>query len=625
VRVRLHASLPVEPRVKRRTLYRFSAGLILALAPLVCLGEPQTEWEPIIPVLAPANQAQLAEADLALNDTFTLQGVQAVARRQATGGFDWTYQGPRNDPEWAWFFNRHSYFVPLVQAYVRTHDERYPEFLFNTLDDWITQHPAPGRISFSAAWRPLEAARRILDSWTFVYLKLGDHPAFTQERRARFLASVYAHGEQLRHHHALYGNHLITEMLALAQLSLVFKQHGDCAEWLNYSLEQLDKNYTEQVYPDGAFKELSAHYQRVVALNYQDLLTLLETSGRNDLADAWRPRVNKLWTYLASIIQPDGGNPLNNDSDQENLLNLLQANAPDLAVNETATCWLPYAGQAVFRSPGTAKTPALWAFFDTGPRGTDHDHADRLHLSVSVGPREFLVDNGRYTYAPGPWRDYFAGPTGHNVILFDGQGSDQGPAKVDEPNVLGHFFAKAEIEVAYGDAAFATVANPRAGDWRRIVVHLRNTGWIVVDRIVAFQPTTLSTQWHWHPNCDVLPADPLKGQFIRNGPSSVQLQIASNAPTGNWQVIRGSDQPVQGWYSERFNSKAPAACTLYNQAVQRPVINVWLITPRDEKSPAAQFAVTFETTGQLVIRAQFACGEQELRLDPEKPEAVTLR
>ncbi len=606
-----------SPRGWRLTL------LLLAAWPRISAAvEAAVTWEPLFNGKGPADDATLAEADQALRDTFTLQGLQGVAARRPDGGFDWSDRGPRDDPEWAWFFNRQRYFTATSQAYLRTLDDRYAEFTFATLDDWIRQHPAPGRMSFSAAWRPLEAARRILDSWTFVYLQLGAHPAFTPERRARFVASVHAHGEQLRHHHALAGNHLITEMLALAQLSLVFPADAAAGEWLDYSLEKLECAYAEQVYPDGTHTELSAHYQRGVALVYQRLVTLLETAGRKDLADVWRPRVDSLWAYLAAVMQPSGANPLNNDSDQENLTLTLREHAPELAAGDQRSHWFPYAGQALFRSRSSAADATLWAFFDAGPRGTDHDHADRLHLSVSIGTREFLVDNGRYTYRPGPWRDYFAGPSGHNIVLFDGKGSDQGPQKVGQSGVLGRFFAQGNIELAYGDTGFAAGDNPRAGDWRRVVIHLREVGWLVVDRLVAFQPVELSTLWHWSPACDALPADETRGQVIRLGAGALRIQVASSASAGNWQVVRGSSQPIQGWYSDRFNFKTPASCTVFTQRLAGPMTNVWLLTPSEESREDTRLAVDFKPTGKLGIRVRAANLERQLEFDPEHPEAV---
>ena len=567
--------------------------------------------------------ASPAQSDSVLRHEFTLQGVTAQQPlRPDGGGYDWDWRGPRDDPEWSWFFNRHGWFPELQAAYQKTGDTRYLHALLDTLDDWIVTHPAPGRITFSAAWRPLEAARRLVDSWLVVMPAAAQSPLFTPERRERYRTSLAAHGEHLRRHHAFGGNHLVTEMLALVQLALAEPELPGASEWLAYGLDQLALAYDDQVYPDGSHKELSAHYQRVIALNYQRLLVLLDTAGRPELADAWRPRVQRLWRYFIAIMRPDGGNPLNNDSDQENILHLLQQNAPRLAALPDTTHWLPHAGQAVFRSG--RDTSAWWAFFDTGPRGTDHDHADRLHFSLSLGTRPFLVDNGRYTYRPGPWRDYFAGPAGHNVLLLDGAGSAQGPRAVRSPDSLGRFFMRETFEVARGDASFASGANPRAADWRRIVVHVRDHGWIVIDRLIVFQPVALTTLWHWHPACETLPSDDPSAQLIRHDTAALRLHVASSATGGAWRTALGETGPVQGWHSERFNFKTPAPCTLYTQRTARPVTNVWLFAPSAPQPSRDALAVNFNATGTLAIRAHIAGASATLAIDPEKPESAAL-
>jgi len=494
--------------------------------------------------------------------------------------------------------------------------------LLDTLDDWIVAHPAPGRITFSAAWRPLEAARRLVDSWLVVMPAAAQSPLFSPERRERYRTSLAAHGEHLRRHHAFGGNHLVTEMLALVQLALAEPDLPGASEWLAYGLDQLALAYENQVYPDGAHKELSAHYQRVIALNYQRLLVLLESAGRHELADAWRPRARLLWSYFIAIMRPDGGNPLNNDSDQENILGLLQQSAPELAALPDTTRWLPYAGQAVFRSGRGAG--AWWAFFDTGPRGTDHDHADRLHFSLSLGTLPFLVDNGRYTYRPGAWRDYFAGPAGHNVLLLNGAGSDQGPRAVRAADSLGRFFSRENFEAAYGDATFTAGANPRAADWRRIVIHVRDHGWIVIDRLIAFQPVALTTLWHWHPVCETLPANDSSTQLIRNDTATLRMQVASSAPGGTWRNALGDTEPVQGWHSDRFNFKTPAPCTLYTQHTARPVTNIWLFAADTKRPSPDRLTATFNDNGTLTLRARFAEDVITLTIDPEKPESASL-
>lgn len=559
--------------------------------------------------------ADIAEADAALADTFTLQGVTATQPRRANGGYDWDWRGPRDDPEWSWFFNRHEAFITAERSWRTTGDRRYIEWIFDTLDDWIVTHPSPGRMSFSAAWRPLEAARRILGPWTVVYENLRDDPAFTAGRRERFLASVRAHGEQLRHHHALAGNHLITEMLALAQLCLVFPETDNTEEWLAYALSRLAREYDAQVYPDGAYKELSTHYQRVVAVNYQSLLDLLVKAGRLDEARDWRERSERLWDYLRLVQKPDGTAPVNNDSDQENVASLLRAHAPRITGEPPReTVALPYAGQIVFRGGDT--TASQWAFFDRGPHGTAHQHADRLQFSLSIGNANFLVDNGRYTYAPGPWRDYFAGPAGHNIVMIDGHGGETGPDAVETGKPPPTTLAIGERwESAFGDSRFAFDGNPRAADWRRIVVNLRGDGWLVIDHVVTFGPRTVDTLWHWHPDCAVTPDGP-SGLLVQNGRQSLRVALATTGSDVTLRQARGEENPVQGWHSVRFNQRLAATGTTARQTTRGPVLNVWFFTPGSRQ---ADVVIQRRNGNRLVLMLIRPDESTQLTLDLDNP------
>ncbi|MDF3057814.1 MAG: heparinase [Rariglobus sp.] len=559
----------------------------------------------------PTVTSHAAAAD-ALEDSFTLQGLRARQPRGPDGGFDWRWTGPNRDPEWAWFFNRHGWFPDLWHAWETTADPRYRDALFTTLGDWIAANPPPRHFSFSHAWRPLEAARRLLGSWLPLRGAILEDPAAGSVLTTQFQASLQDHGRHLRAHHALGGNHLVTEMLALVRLALSLPGHPPAPDWLAYGLDRLDRSYREQVYPDGAYKELSSHYQRIVTLNYQQLLDTLREARRDDLTAAWTPRVERLWAYVRDVTTPAGFNPLNNDSDREPYARLLRSQAPALA--ERPPCHavhFAWAGQTVFRDTANR----LWGFFDAGPRGTDHDHADFLSFTLALGTREFLVDNGRHTYAPGPWRDYFAGPAAHNILLLDHRACDQGPRAVSSAPRRATFQRASRHTLAWGDGVFALDGNPRAADWRRIVVHLDDLGWIVLDRVVTFAPHRLSTQWHWHPGC-ALPADPdpAGGLRIRHAESRLRLRLLTNASRGLAELAVGRTLPApQGWFSARFNHREPAPALLHHQDVTGTVINAWLFQPGD----APEIRAALLQDGRLRLAFE---NEASFILDPAQPE-----
>jgi hypothetical protein len=502
--------------------------------------------------------------------------------------------GPNKDPEWAWFFNRHGWFPDLWQQWQTTADTRYRDALFDTLKDWIASNPPPGHFTFSPAWRPLEAARRLLGSWLPLRPALLVEPSFDLAQRTRFEASLQAHGHHLRTHHALGGNHVVTEMLALVRLALALSGHPPAAGWLAYALNRLDRAYDDQVYPDGAYKELSSHYQRIVTLNYQQLLDTLRAAGNDDLVEIWEPRVERLWSYIRDVATPAGFNPLNNDSDREPYGRLLRDHAPALAEHPPhRATHFPWAGQTAFHD----ETNRHWGFFDAGPRGTDHDHADHLSFTLSLGPRDFLVDNGRHTYSPGPWRDYFAGPAAHNIVLLDNNSSDQGPRAVSGAPRHTAFRDAGDCTLAWGDGVFSLDDNARAADWRRVVIHCHYLGWIVVDRVVTFAPRLLSTQWHWHPGCAV-PRHPevANGIRVRHADARLHMRLATTAPGGLTEVVSGRTQPTpQGWFSARFNQREPAPALLHHQPIGAPVSNAWIFQPAD--APAMN--AVFDADGRL--------------------------
>ncbi len=565
----------------------------------------------LIALLALPARANRAVADASLEHVFNLQGVTATQPlRAGAAGYDWDWRGPRDDPEWAWFFNRHQWFPALLKAYQETGDTRYRDALLDTLDDWILTHPAPSRISFSSAWRPLEAARRLLQSWLPIADELQKLDGFTPERAARFRASLVDHGEHLKTRHAFSGNHLVTEMLALARLALVMPDLPGGDSWLAYALDQLDRAYAKQVYPDGTHTELSTHYQRVIALNYQELLDLLRHHGRDDLAEQWAPRVELLWRYVAAVMTPAGGNPLNNDSDREHYHHLLSLHAPAMLDAPRATTHFPWAGQTVFRG---GPNHSHWAFFEAGPRGTDHDHADHLQLNIAVGPAAFLVDNGRYTYQPGPWREFFAGPRGHNVVLLDGRGSDAQPRRVSAAPIPERFRREAGFEIAWGDATFSTAANARAGDWRRVVVHAPGEGWVVIDHVVAFAARELTTQWHWAPEAELTPRED-GGLAARNGKAS----LTATAPgDGTWLLSRGAEQPLpRGWFSPRFNIREPAPQADYVQPLRGARTNVWVFSAQEAGDHKNGLSAEVLERGRIRIRST----DTEIVLDPGRLE-----
>lgn len=554
-----------------------SLGILSFSLYFACWSQAAPELNRELPAFS---QAQLKTAEAALADTFTFQGATGSPLIEHSAKYDWQHGGPKNDKEWAWFLNRHRYFEELYLAYSATGDGRYAQKLFTILADWLELYESPpNRISFSTAWRPLEAARRMLESWDLIYVKLWNDPNFPEDIKPKFLRSLDSHGDYLQAHHAWYGNHLITEMLALLKLALMRPEAENSAQWQRYALDKLEQEYEAQFYPEGAQKELSAHYQRVVLLNYQLLITLLESAEETELLTRWNPRVDRMWDYFAAIQKPSGFAPLNNDSDLENIRHLTQMHRGASAPMPIQSSYFKQAGHVIFRQNDEHAQP-LWAFFDIGPRGSDHQHEDFLQFSLSLGDTDLLVDNGRYTYQPGPWREYFQSATSHNILLVDGKSSDHPPNTAEGP-LNGCGFTQVDaIEAAWGTTRFPEPGGANT-QWQRIALNLPDQALLLLDHLVTFEPRTIDGFWHSGPQTDWQILSPNSFLIGEKSSNSMQVQhISSSATPTTTCIIKGQIEPtVQGWHSPRFNQKKASPCLTYQTTIDRPSVLAWLFTP----------------------------------------------
>ncbi|MEM7791206.1 MAG: alginate lyase family protein, partial [Verrucomicrobiota bacterium] len=550
-------------------------------------------------------------------NVFEFQGLKDNPSLGNADSYDWDHGGPKNDKEWAWFLNRHRYFEDLYVAFRKTGDPKYKEKLFQILDDWLGKYAdAPSGMSFSSAWRPLEAARRVLESWDIIYLKLWSDPNFESSLKSKFLASLENHGDYLQNHHALFGNHLITEMIALLKVSLLLPEAKNSSQWQEYALSKLSKEYDKQVYPEGAHKELSSHYQRVVALNYEKLLSLLKISENTDLIEAWTPKVDRLWEYFSAIQKPNGYAPLNNDSDRENVFSLLKRNGRDPS-QPIDSLYFPNAGQVVIR--GDARRASnLWSFFDIGPRGSDHQHEDFMHVSLSFGDLDVLVDNGRYTYQPGKWRNYFQGPRSHNLLLVDELQTESKPNVAKGPLHGTGFIEGSHYEAAWGNASFHNTVGDREADWQRIVIRVPSDNLLIIDHLITFKTRLIEGYWHSAPLVDwTLHSDHITAEkdassskitYANSGTESLDLSLE----------IGVNAQTVAGWHSPRFNLKKPAYSLHYQTTVSTPTVFAWLFSHQNDPSAIKAIELNgrefrlayqndegnFEIGGRLPIRGE---------------------
>lgn len=554
----------------------------------------QKSWpEPLVDQLLMPSGNQSAEnrriADDLLEDVFTLQGITAKQPRLAGGGLDWYHGGPKDDKEWSWFLNRHRYLLNLLDAHATTGDRRYIQVVDALLHDWVLANPFPDRFNLTAPWRALETARRIDRSWLETMIALRNHPDFRPETFLLMLSSLPDHAVNLMQYPTPSGNHRLTEHAMLGKLAVFFPEFRDAPLWKRVATDVVLELALEQNYPDGSYKELANHYQLVALRSFQQLYNLLSVTEKDADALRLRPHLEKMWSYVVGVMRPNLSGPLNNDSDLDpNGKRVAEAASyfdrddwrtylDGTSEEAQPSRFYPWAGHAVMRD--SWRPDARWAFFDLGPLGTAHEHADRLHLSISLGQQDFLVDKGRYTYVRGPLRDYFRGPRGHNLVLLNGKGSQVPPREVTTPMEVVHAISP-HRELYGGSVAFR---GPVSGEGyhTRYVWFFRNTGWIVIDEVVAFGPYELTTLWHFHPDISVMAE---ASGLVASAPDGQTLYLIHDRIVGHavsdgaYELRRGQATPeYAGWYSAQFNERLPAWEARYRERISGPITKAWLI------------------------------------------------
>jgi hypothetical protein len=507
-------------------------------------------------------------------------------------------------------------------AWKESGNERYLAVFNQIIQDWVIHHPLPPagdsiyivldpsknidwRDIGEVEWRTLEAGNRLGASWPQLFYAFQADEGFLPATCLLMLSSFADQAGYLRKYHKSGHNWTTMEMNGLALTGLAFPEFKDAADWADYALKVMSGEINRQVYPDGVQSEISTKTQWVALQRFESVANHFLNAGR-DISPAYLQRLEEMYNYLAYSMRPDGHQPINNDSDREDLRPRVRnavekferADWAYIATNGKEgvrpeigpTVTFPWAGIHVLRNGWDAN--AHWAFFDTGPYGTGHQHRDKLHLSVAAYGKDLLVDGGRYTHQdyfsfdPAIWRGYFRSSFSHNVILVDGKGQNAGPVRTDTALTDGVDYVHAP---AY-DYAFGTFADgfeEVEGEisHTRSLLYLRDRFWVVLDQIKTDRPRKLETLWHFAPDCIV---NQDGQQAVSNNPEGANLRIV---PLGSveWQVemVSGQEKPfIQGWYSENYGIKEPNPTLVYTTNIPQSSTFAWLLVPANGPVPA---------------------------------------
>lgn len=193
-----------------------------------------------------------------------------------------------------------------------------------------------------------------------------------------------------------------------------------------------------------------------------------------------------------------------------------------------------------------------------------HAHSDALAVFMESDGEVLLGDAGRYSYTPGPVRDYFKSAAAHSTVQPPGRSGAIMLPIVSAPRdastgseivwtadlMVGAVQASRVVRVPSGgrdlvvnDAFFAASAAPDSGAPQSVTV-LWNLGKDVTEVVAV--PNTEAGTWAWA-------LETRRGQRAR-----VELTVRGEPlPVANVQLSHGRHEPMAGWYSPKQSVKRP--------------------------------------------------------------------
>ena len=347
--------------------------------------------------------------------------------------------------EWTYIaLNRMYFWQDLANAYWATLDEKYAKEWVAELESWIRDNPVPLEAGFgdTVTWRTIEAGIRMSEVWPDVYYHFLLSPSFTPQANLSYAKSVLEHAQRLQRIIRDYPNHggnwVTMECNGLCTAAMLFPEWKTSADFIAAAFQRMDRELTEQVYPDGGQVELSGGYHQVSMVNFMGMVNIAKMNDVPIPPD-YLKKLKAMYSWDLSLMDQDGLMPSVNDETPPTRVTRVLADAAKIwgdaeftfgatlgkqGVAPPLSSFLPYSGYYAMRS-GWDKDD-LYLFFDAGPVGMGHWHEDMLNLLLRANGKMLLTEAGGFAYDASKMRHYVLGTTAHNTITVDGKEQHRG-------------------------------------------------------------------------------------------------------------------------------------------------------------------------------------------------------
>jgi hypothetical protein len=508
--------------------------------------------------------------------------------------------------------SRGAWTFPLLRAYWRTGDEKYPDAWWRLIESWMAENPPQAGPMWLCAQ---ESSIRVM-AWAFGLFAMAHSPHTTVGRTANLVALFSAHADRisgtLAYGRSQKNNHAINEAVGLLTVGTLFPTLPKAREWRDIGRRELAGALRRQVYADGTYIQHSHNYHRVMMQSVAWAIAI-SRSANDPLPEEIGSALERAAAYLFRVTDPRTGElPNLGPNDGAHLFPLSDSGYSDYRPAIQAASRIS-GGEALFES-GAWDEESFWllgpgsvsqssASASTAVRGSDSfpdggsyllrsrdswalcraaayrdrpAHCDQLHVDLWWRGHNIACDAGTYLYnAPPPWDNALAITRVHNTVEVDG---------TDQMTRAGRFlwldWAKGIVEGRRGNSAdkleyweathdgYRRLRDPVQA--RRGVLRIGKDHWLVIDGLAGSSVHSYRLQW-----------------LLPDFPNAIDLErshLAVTTPAGVysmlWGALSGSIESTllradanspRGWRAPYYGFKEAALSVAVVQAAKQTV------------------------------------------------------
>jgi heparinase II/III-like protein len=415
-------------------------------------------------------------------------------------------ENPYNVNYWRFEFYSLRPTLNLLYAFRTTGNAVYARRLVNLDMSFIAAEPKS-----PWAWKDPHAvafrAMSLIDTWW----KLRQAHALSESASTAILQELEKTGVFLAdpNHYQIGENHGTNEAAALYNLAVAFPSLPNAQQWKQVATDRFEWQLLGVIDADGQLIENAPYYDFYTLEKYWDIYNYM-LAQKQSLPAGMSSKLASMINFASYILQPNSQVPLLGASlettinyhgvylgmanSDPNFLYVLTHGAKGTAPTVDSK-FFSASALTVMRSgwpSGPAYADSTYLTFNIGRYRTAHSDLDAMGITLYGDGGDLLTDPGLYTYAPGPYHNYFHGTESHNTVTVDGQSQAQGNGEA------GPLVSKDGITYQAGESSLYTGVQHR-----RMVMLLDPDHVLVIDQLDSTSVHTYQQMFHLFPSAQL--------------------------------------------------------------------------------------------------------------------------